>query len=640
MKKVTALISVFLVSFGIISSCHKGGNPSGGKIPPDSDINGIDFAASYSDLYKALSVANNSYYWPSGGSAMNGLFFDAEMADSAPMASAPQSGSDSMTKSMDGGYSETNVQVAGIDEGDIVKTNGKHIFILRGGNLIVVLPDGDETSVLSDTKVCDTKYTSEERGAYDDKNYRYISFYETPYELYIFDDYVAVTSYYNHYSNYMADGIRKHEEASITKLYIYDVSNPTSPALLHELGQDGSYLTSRLVGGTLYLLSTHYVYDPVEGDADTFVPALYRDAERCLIEPECIAIMPNISSRSYTVISAFDIESGETIANQTVLGNGGTVYMNHDNLYLAGYNYAYSESTPYKKGIYSVVDYTSESTTDITRFDISDGGITFSASASVPGSLMDQFAIDEYNGYLRLVMNVSRESWSVYLDADFGWENYDWGENYTANSLYILDQTLNMVGSIEGLAKDEYLYSARLEGDIGYFVTFRQVDPLFAVDLSDPTAPKILSELKIPGFSEYLHPYLEGRLFGLGMDANAETGRTNGMKMSMFDTSDPTDVTEKHVLKLDSYYSAAMYNHRAILISAEKDIIAFPDDTGYTVYGYSDERGFYKKAHVDSGGWNDNARGLYIGNTAYIISDSLITVIDMVSFERIAAVKF
>jgi uncharacterized secreted protein with C-terminal beta-propeller domain len=143
----------------------------------------------------------------------------------------------------------------------------------------------------------------------------------------------------------------------------------------------------------------------------------------------------------------------------------------------------------------------------------------------------------------------------------------------TFNALYVLDADLQVAGSITDLAQDEVIYSARFDGDIGYFVTFRQVDPLFAVDLSNPKAPVVLSALKIPGFSEYLHLWSDGRLFGLGRDADVETGRAGRMKLSMFDTSDPADVTERKTLLLDSDYSAALYNHKAILISRDKNLI-------------------------------------------------------------------
>ena len=180
----------------------------------------------------------------------------------------------------------------------------------------------------------------------------------------------------------------------------------------------------------------------------------------------------------------------------------------------------------------------------------------------------------------------------------------------------------------------------RFDGDIAYFVTFRQTDPLFTVDVSDPTAPKILSELKIPGFSEYLHKYSEGRLFGLGYDADEE-GVTDGMKLTMFDVSDPTAVSEKTTLKLDAYWSEALHNHKAIVISPQKDIIALPLEDGYTIFGYSDEQGFYRRAEMQfEGAWGGDMRGLFIGEHFYVVDASRAAKYSMTDFAKLDEVVF
>lgn len=596
----------------------------GANIPNDPiELEGITFASSYEDILTALNAAGVKY---SGILRAWDLVVgeDAEFnSGSAPMATA-EAASDSVAGA---GYSETNVQVSGVDEGDIVKTDGKYIYILRDNKLIIAEAKGAETAVLSATAVCENK---DEKGG----GYEYLE------ELYLYGDYAAVVSYYNNWGEYSNDGDWYYRDTSMTRLYIYDISNPSAPRLLHELGQDGYSLTSRLVDGTLYLLSTYYVYDFDENNESSFVPALYRDGDSELIDAGCIAIWPGIYSTSYTIISAYDMETGALIANQTVLGGGGTVYMNQNNLYLANSTYTSTESEPYIEDGYTVTDYTNGNKTEILRFDISDGSLAAAASGSVPGYLSSQFAMDEYNGYLRMVSTVSTSKWSTYTDEQYGWVNYRWDNDYSSNALYVLDGSLKIVGSVTDLAENEYVYSVRFDGDIGYFVTFRQTDPLFAVDLSDPTNPLVLSALKIPGFSEYLHLFSEGRLFGLGMDADEDTGRTNGMKMTMFDTSDSKDVTEKHTLLLDTDYSTALYNHKAILISAEKDIIAFPTESGYDVYGYSDKSGFYKRAHISTGEWGYDARGLYIGDMVYIVADAGISVFDMASFAGVAYIAF
>ena len=150
----------------------------------------------------------------------------------------------------------------------------------------------------------------------------------------------------------------------------------------------------------------------------------------------------------------------------------------------------------------------------------------------------------------------------------------------------------------------------------------------------------MLSALKIPGFSQYLHVYGAGRLFGLGMDADENTGRTTGMKLAMFDTTNPSDVTVKNSLKLSTSWSTALTNHKAILISPEKNLIAFPADSGYDIYGYSDAQGFVKRATIASMKWSGASRGLYIGDIAYIVDQNAVTVLDMSDFKLVNRITF
>ena len=350
--------------------------------------------------------------------------------------------------------------------------------------------------------------------------------------------------------------------------------------------------------------------------------------------------MPYIDATSYTVVCAYDLERAALSASQSVLGGGSTVYMNAGTLYISESTSRLTSGEPYTDSVYTVIDYTRTDVTNITSFDVSGGSLALKASGTVPGALYSQFSMDEYDGNLRVVTTTYTQSWSEYTDEEKGWTNYIWDDGGTSNALYVLDGALSIIGSVDTLAEDEQVYGVRFDGGIGYIVTFRRVDPLFAVDLSDPANPTVLSALKIPGFSEYLHVYGDGRLFGLGMDADEETGRTTGMKLTMFNTEDPADVTVKHTLKLDSDYSAALYNHKAILISADKSIIAFPAENGYDIYGYSDDTGFYSRARIDDVEWYGNGRGLYIGDYAYIVTNASLTVLDMTGFSLVTQIAY
>lgn len=628
MIKIVSLVLTAVLLVGLAAGCQDNvvqtpspvdsGTPgtTEGKIQAEQSFTHID---SYESLYELINTANNSseaetgMVWDVGGSPTTGSALDEASTDFYNSVDTGRARASMSEGEAD--YSKTNVQVEGIDESDIVKTDGSYIYILKSdSNLVIAKASGAETSVLSTTPLIDT-----------DTEQMYYS------GLYIMDNLVAmVGDYYNYDTN-----------NSQTRLIVYDVSEPSNPELIYEVGQDGNLLTSRLLGGTIYLVSNYMVYSAEEDNPETYVPSIMdADGETRLVSVNCITILQSMEYTDYNVVSAYDIASGETLGTESLLGGYGTVYMNESNLYLAIGRHEETQGESYTEGVYTVTDYTSEQTTHLVRFDLTSGAPKQAATGTVPGYLNDQFSLDEYNGYLRLVVTDSSSSWKTYEDKARGFINYDQVDDSLTNALYVLDNGLNTVGNVKDLAEDETVYSARFEGDIGYFVTFRQVDPLFAVDLSNPANPTVLSALKIPGFSEYLHIYGEGRLFGLGMNADADTGSVSGMKLSMFSTENPADVTEKHTLTLDTSNSSALYNHKAILISPERDIIAFPADSGYRVYGYSDDDGFYPRAEINTEDIGYDARGLYIGDTAYIVGQSVISVLDMSSFSQIAHITF
>ncbi|MBQ3405550.1 MAG: beta-propeller domain-containing protein, partial [Oscillospiraceae bacterium] len=509
-------------------------------------------------------------------------------------------------------YSGTNVQVKGIDEGDIVKTDGKYIYSITDTNLYVYKADGENSESLSITTVGSEKDSDE---APEGSGYRWYNegSYKYPFEMYISGDKLVILSNFSQWLYYeMNDDEYHSENTQHMCIDIYDVSDPASPRLSKALGQDGWCLTSRLMDGKLYVISNYYVSGEIDKDEPvTFVPRNYEDDKIAAVDCASILLPGEIKDTSYTVINSYDLSSESLADSLSVLGGGSTVYMNYDNLYIASMSNKQETSEPYTDGIYSVVDYSYSSTTDIMRFGFKDG-IELKAEAQLPGYLDSQFSMDEYDGHLRLVTTTSNSSYSIYTDKEKGFTNYVDGDSGSYNCLYVLDMDLNTVGSIENLAQDEYIYSARFDGEVGYFVTFRTTDPLFAVDLKDPANPTILSELKLPGFSDYLHVWDKGLLFGLGKEADEETGRTGNLKLSMFDTSDPRAVTELHCLPIDSYYSEALYNHKAMLIAPERNLIGFCCDDGrYYFFGYDRGDGFRELAVVDFDEWNYNTRGLY-----------------------------
>ncbi|MDO4552794.1 MAG: beta-propeller domain-containing protein [Bacillota bacterium] len=669
-KALTLLLCAALLVCGI--SCGPAGSVSAAGEPgPDTgeaatlySDERIQTAGDYGQIYeavKALADRNKTGFleklWNrvANFSGADTAVMEAEAPMAVEDAAAAENGGTAEVAPAEGGgesdHSLTNSQVSGIDEGDIVKTDGESIYILRDGRLIIVSARGGESRVLSTTQVArdggeyDIMPLAEPRAeAAVEEN---VSEYAQ--ELYLCEDRLVVLlsrTQWRPYEESTGGAVADLDiawfgrESVQCRAVIYDVSDPSAPQEVADLGQDGYYSSSRLMDGVLYLISNYDIYEePREDEPATYVPQVYTQGEARAVEASEVCICPAFESVHYMVVSAIDVASAERLSTCSVLGSSDTIYMSAENLYTASTRYESQQSQPYTQDRYTVVDYTEKQTTEILRFSLTDGVVRAAASGVIPGVLLNQFALDEYQGHLRAVTTIQDNSYRIFTDEDYGWTNYQWGDGAQSNALWVLDGQLETVGSIEGLGEDEQVYSVRFDGATGYFVTFRQTDPLFAVDLADPTAPKVLSALKIPGFSQYLHVYTPGRLLGLGMDADQETGITGSMKLSMFNVEDPANVTEKHTLLLGSSYSAALYNHKAILISAAKDLIAFPAEGGYDVYGYSDERGFYLRGSFDAGEWYYDARGLYAGDYIYICGYDSLTVVNLADLTPVTTLR-
>jgi uncharacterized secreted protein with C-terminal beta-propeller domain len=353
-------------------------------------------------------------------------------------------------------------------------------------------------------------------------------------------------------------------------------------------------------------------------------------------------------STVYTVISGIDVAGdGRFISKESFLGGCSDLYCSGENMYILN-GYWYERKTAEDS------DYTYHrdgTETLITRVTLTDGEVYIAETGAVQGNVDDQFSVDEKDGYLRIATTVNTSSWAEEKSLVSGsvyWNETKSYKSKTSNSLYILDATdadgdgqMSITGSMEGLAEGETIYSCRFIGDYAYIVTFLQTDPLFTIDLSDPKNPKEISALKIPGFSEYLHPYAEGLLLGLGRDADETTGVAGNLKLTMFDNSDPSDVTEKDKLLIEgASYSPAEENHKAIIVDSEKNLIAFPGAGKYFIYTYDEEKGFSEVARITSvdapSGYSQDGslnniemRGLFIGDIFYIIEPTSITAYDM-----------
>ena len=266
----------------------------------------------------------------------------------------------------------------------------------------------------------------------------------------------------------------------------------------------------------------------------------------------------------------------------------------------------------------NVWQYSGKDVTTIRKVSYENGKLTAGAQCKIDGYINDSFSIDEYDGYLRVVVT----------DGD-------------TNSVYVLNQELKETGSIKGLAEDERVYSARFMGKAGYFVTFKETDPLFSVDLSDPKNPKIIGALKIPGFSDYLHPYGKNKLLGIGMNVDEKTMSTDGVKLTMFDISDPENVKEEQTYVIENvYYTDVSYDYKAALVDAEKNLIGFAADSEggreYYTFSYDEKQGFTCTMHEEINGNNMRiTRGIYIEDTLYVIQGNIIEAYSLKDFKKV-----
>jgi uncharacterized secreted protein with C-terminal beta-propeller domain len=573
-------------------------------------------------------------------------------------------------------YSQTNTQVAGVDEADVVKTDGRFIYSLSHNEIVITKADGRNTKELSRIRL--------NLGA--------------PQNFYVVDDRLVV----------MHSGDSLYHNGYSPKCFasIYDLSNPESPELLNSFGQDGYLQDSRLTEGMLYLVSVYTVSaDTAEKEnPSSFVPNSYESFAANLSEPEAspqpfapcdIRIMPDYSSPQFTVITALDVVGAQRVSELSLLGNTSTVYLNQNNLFLAASNNSYGQIMPLIiedaevrtlqripllpwEILSYLIDpdlwYSMQSvdalpdtdmppapqTTRISRIALGEGALELAASTLIEGVLLNQFSLDEYEGYLRVAVTVNKPSEP---EQNEDWPGF-WGTTITANNLLVLDSSLEVVGSIEDLAPGERIYSARFTGDVGYLVTFRETDPLFSLDLSSPEHPQVRDALKIPGFSQYLHPYADGLLLGLGQDTTGGGMQTGYLKLSMFDVSDPFAISEAHKTLIDAYYAEALMNHKAVLINADKNIIGFeviadasrlyeddslagqlPDEmyspaysfaySKYVIFGYDDTLGLYERAAILLPDNYLNTRALYIDDYLYIVCGERIGVFTLDTFEKV-----
>ena len=543
--------------------------------------------------------------------AMNSGSDEYYYSDEAKYGSAD---ADLLESSKEGGkdYSTTNLQMEGVDESDIAKIDGSYIYTVEDKYIVITdIRDGKLEEV--------TRFLPKDCGAADrvmeiyvdgDQLILVVQGYETSLgesskagsdkensDKESSDEEIAVSD-----ASEDSAFCYKMNGKSTTQIQVYSIVDRRNPEFEGRLIQDGYYNTSRKIGDVVYLFTQYHMTSDVVG---------YVEKEYTSVIPkvngEKVAAgeiyLPESSGESGILVSSLDVNKPDKVLDSKLVISGyAQTYISKDALYL------YEE------------DYDGAMITNIAKFALDEGRISGVAATAVRGYVRDTFAINASDGYLRV------------LTTDYSTED-------EVNALYILDENLKLTGQLTGIAPGEEIYAARFMGNTGYFVTYRNTDPLFTVDLSDPAKPEIIGELKVTGFSEYLHFWDDTHLLGIGYESDEKTGNIENIKLSMFNIENPGEVTEEAKLVLkDVDYSEALYDYKSVIISKDKNLIGLvcEDYSGsgikqtYQIYSY--ENGIFKKQAEIPGinGVNyENVRGMYSGNVFYLWINDNITSYDM-----------
>jgi len=530
--------------------------------------------------------------------------------------------------------SETNNQVEGVEEGDIIKNDGKYIFIKSSDKVKIIDSEPKAPKVISSVDVPENM----------DIN-----------EIYISDKKLVIIGQnnyyhaYNDYDNTKVIGIlppNRYEDRC--NVLIYNIENIEKPLLEREYLFDGSYSSGRTIENNLYLVTTKYFnvgyYDIYNKENMNITLPTYTNCitnEKTEIGFDKIKYFPNYVDSRYMITVGINLEDENSKPDVDVyIGSTESIFVSKDNLYTTVTDFSYNsdvESIDLYNPVYSV-------NTVIYKFELQNSNISPVAQGEVPGTIINQFSMDEHNDSLRIATTTG-EVWQT-------------GQNESKNNVYILNENLNIIGKLEGLAPGERIYSTRFMGDKVYMVTFKQVDPLFVIDTTNPLNPKVLGYLKIPGYSTYLHPVDEKHILGFGYDTfENEWGgiSTGGFKVSLFDVSDVSKPKEisKDVIGSSGTYSELLYNHKALMFSLSKEIMAFPivrandkyttDFVGAYVYNVNID-GLKVKSQISH---MDNIKSdyiygdeikriIYIGEYLYTFSDNEMQVHEIESNETIS----
>lgn len=587
-------------------------------------------------------------------------------------------------------YSRTNNQVKGVDEGDIIKTDGKYIYSIKSqqssyryyvNNNNNIKTNGNVVFIIKATPANDASIQS----TIDFNN----DF--TPEQLFINKDKLVVignTSYdFKKDKYYISENNNKitipknYYNPMFTTIKVYDVSNKSKPKLLKSTDFEGNFLTSRMINNYVYLVVNSYIRNYKDNPTVYDLIPLYRESNdnnkfTNIAKYNEIGYVKPLYGKNFLTVASISLDN-LNINKQTILGNSQTVYSSKNNLYTVQTIFSNHNIGVMPLGVNKTNQRTKTETeipkTLISRFNLNNGKISYESTGDVNGAILNQFSMDESNDYFRIATTVNSYNYS---------ENKD--ESY--NNIFVLNKDLNVVGKIEGIAPGEKIYSARFIGNRVYLVTFRHIDPLFVIDLKDPKNPNILGKLKIPGYSDYLHPYDETHLIGVGkeVDASIDADKIHtegavyytaiqGVKLALFDVSDVSNPIEmyKEVIGDRGSSTPVANDHKAFLFDKQKNLLVLPVTVaklkegqsknqqgdfvfnGDYVYNLDLKNGFKLKgkitqydtneAFVKSGyyfrGEYDILRNLFINNTLYSFSNNRLQLNNLQTLDLIKKIN-
>lgn len=643
-KSIILMVILLVAGAAVLSGCIQpdtgndikgkpGGNASDIIISQFESTQGLKKFSSVKEIREflktsAASSGYNQYGWGGyfGGFMRSDVVMEttagAANAVVAPIAAATPAMKTGATETGAVDYSTTNIQVEGVDEADFVKNDGKYIYVLAQNKLVIVdaFP-ADDANTLSTTII---EGRPADMFVNDD---RLIVFTQDDAQVMVFPEYD-----YRPMPRYTPR----------TNAFIYDISDREEPVQLSNFSIDGNYFQSRMIGEYVYFIVKDDVYYYNEF---VDVPVIKRGQVK-IMSPDVYYFDNPEQNYVFHTIASVNIKKDEMKAKTFMMGYSDNLYVSENNIYITYRKnlpvryyevqqqerfykvvvpqlpedardqiYAikdsdldsyekwdkissiledtYNRMTEKEKQDYSnnvekaVEEYETKlaqerDITIIHKINIKKGDIEYQTKGEVPGSLLNQFSMDESGDNFRVA--TTSQIWT-----GRGSKQY--------NNVYVMDKDLGISGKLEEIAPDESIYSTRFIGNRLYMVTFKRIDPLFVIDLSDPTNPKILGELKIPGFSDYLHPYDENHIIGVGKEtADNQWGGTSikGVKLSLFNVSDVNNPNQldQYEIGASGTDSEALRDHKAFLFDRKKNLLVIPIREVTEKPRY-DSRGYY-----------------------------------------------